>query len=176
MPSSKYPDFTTITLTNRQTADPKQVPGHISSYPTDRTGTNFIITFDLEEEYKFTGDHAGVITDPFEGDVTITYQSVNDFVGTPSFSGSVGKNHVHIEITTDTSNKVIVDGPVTTSSKHSIPIAGGGIWAQWTICSWYLFRNSSATCLKCSTMYVFNEFSDLENGGPDSLLPLSKKP
>ena len=130
-----YPVFTMMTMTNRQTVhivDPatKHINGHVTSYPTDQPGTNFIVTFDLEEEYKFTGDHGGVNTAAFEGDVTITYRSVDDFVGTPSFVGAVGNNQFHIEITTETSNKVIVDGPVSTTSKHSVPIAGGGIWAQ----------------------------------------------
>ena len=131
-----YPVFTTMTLTNRQTVhimDPgtKQVNGRVNSYPTDRPGTNFIISFDLETEYKFTGDHAGVITDSFAGDVTITYRSIDDFVATPAFVGSVGKNQFHIEIDTENpKNKVIVDGPVTSTSKHSVPIAGGGIWSQ----------------------------------------------
>ena len=124
-----------MTLINPQTVhnvDPetKHVNGRVTSYPTDRPGTNFIITFDLETEYKFAGDHA-VITDSFAGDVTITYYSIEDFVATPAFVGSVGKNQFHIEIDTENpKNKVIVDGPVTSTSKQSVPIAGGGIWSQ----------------------------------------------
>ena len=69
------------------------------------------------------------MTSPFEGDIQIAYYSVDDFVATPEFSGSVGLNQFHIEIDTETERKVIVDGTVVTASKKGVPISGGGIWS-----------------------------------------------
>jgi hypothetical protein len=107
----------------------KYVNGHAASEPANHPGTNFVVTFDLGgQSYKYTGDHGGVITNPFKGDVQIAYYSVDDFVATPEFSGSMGLNQFHIEIDTGTERKVIVDGTVSTSSK-GVAIAGGGIWS-----------------------------------------------
>jgi hypothetical protein len=108
----------------------KYVPGYVVSEPANHPGTNFVVTFDLEgQSYKYTGDHGGVITDPFKGDVQIAYYSVDDFIAKPEFTGSVGLNQFHIEIDTETvERKVVVDGTVITSSK-GVAIAGGGIWS-----------------------------------------------
>ena len=100
------------------------------SQPAHDPGTNFVVTFNIgRESYKYTGDHGGVITSPFEGDIQIAYYSVDDFVATPEFSGSVGLNQFHIEIDTETERKVVVDGTVITASKKGVPISGGGIWS-----------------------------------------------
>lgn len=111
--------------------DVKQVAGYIASDPADSPGTKFVLNFDLEEAANFTyrGEYDGVITSPFFGEVIVTYRSFFEFDARPRFTGSVGSNHFHIEIDTDTELKVVVDGTVSTSSKKSVAISGEGTWA-----------------------------------------------
>ena len=133
--TSMYSIFTTMALTNRLTAYyvdpvPKQVAGHVVSKPADGPGLSFVVSFDLDQKhYEYTGDHNGIITNEFDGAVTVTYHSTDEFNGPYSFDGTVGGSKFYIEIETGTTNIIKVDGPSITTSQESVPIHGNGSWS-----------------------------------------------
>jgi len=92
------------------------------------SSTTFVAYFTIDEKvYTLDGTFKPPMSTFKSNYVTLTYTTLGDLIGSPSFSGEVGISGINLQLSTP---KVTIVGDLTASISSKVTISGTGSWSS----------------------------------------------